>query len=117
MLLSVGRRRFTPDSSADYFHNYYEQQVLDQILRSNDRANQDPDFLSDVACVALNHLPPRYVRHDVDMTFFLSPVEMDEMSARVVQAVNNAVEYVTSREQERAEEADDNNDEPPEDSP
>lgn len=98
MLLSVGRRRYTPDSSADYIHNYYEHMVLEQILRSNDRANQDPDFLADVACVALNRLPARYVRHDVDMTFFLSPGELDDMVNNVVNAVNEAVNYVVSRD-------------------
>ncbi len=103
MLLSVGRRRYIPDSSEDYFHNYYEQMVLEQILRSNDRAKQDSDFLADVACVALNRLPPRYVRHDVDMTFFLSPDDLEEMINRVVGAVNDAISYVESREVEIAE--------------
>lgn len=102
MLLSVGRRRYTPDNSEDYIHNYYEHMVLEQILRSNDRANQDPDFLADVACVALNRLPARYVRHDVDMTFFLSPEEMDEMVNKVVNAVNEAVNYVVSRDTDSA---------------
>ena len=98
MLLSIGRKRYEPLSERDSIHNYYEQLVIDQILRSNDRAHSDTGFLADVACVALNRLPPRYVRHDVDMTFFLTPKEMDEMVERVVFAVNEAVTYVESRE-------------------
>ena len=98
MLLAVGRKRYEPLSERDSIHNYYEQMVIDQLLRSNDRANTDSEFLADVACVALNRLPPRYVRHDVDMTFFLTPAELDEMVERVVLAVNEAVDYVTSRE-------------------
>lgn len=92
--------KFTDLSSArESIHNYYELMVLDQLQRSSDRASSDPDFLADAACVALNHLPPRYVRHDVDMTFFLSPTEMEEMHDKVAHAVNKAVEYVETREQ------------------
>jgi hypothetical protein len=29
--------------------------------------SDNPELLSDVACVALNRLPPRYIRHIVDM--------------------------------------------------
>lgn len=98
MLLSVGRKRYEPNSARDSIHNYYEQMVIEQILRSNERSNSDTEFLADVACVALNRLPSRYVRHDVDMTFFLTPSEIDEMVDKVVHAVNEAVNYVNSRE-------------------
>ncbi|WNO11589.1 late competence development ComFB family protein [Teredinibacter sp. KSP-S5-2] len=101
MLLGIGRRRQRVDSSRDSVHNYYEHMVIEQILRANERANDDSDFLADIACVALNHLPPKYVRHDVDMTFFLTPDEQEEMLDRVAKAVNNAVNYVLSREQEK----------------
>ncbi len=98
MLLSVGRRRYRPDNSTDSVHNYYEQLVFEQILRSNDRANSDSEFLADVACVALNRLPARYVRHDVDMTFFMTPDELENISESVVKAVNDAIVYVESRD-------------------
>lgn len=98
MLLSVGRQRYQTDSSRDSVHNYYEQMVFDQLLRSCDRAKKDSEFLADVACVALNRLPARYVRHDVDMTFFMTPSEMEEMVNLVVKAVNEAISYVESRE-------------------
>lgn len=102
MLLSIGRKRYEALSERDSIHNYYEQMVIDQALRSNDRANEDSDFLADIACVALNRLTPRYVRHDVDMTFFLTPDELDDMVNKVVFAVNEAVEYVESREAENS---------------
>lgn len=101
MLLSVGRRRYRPENSADSVHNYYEQIVFEQILRSNDRANDDSEFFADVACVALNRLPPRYVRHDVDMTFFMTPDELDRMADNVVKAVNEAIDYVESRDSDK----------------
>ncbi|MFT5084563.1 MAG: competence protein ComFB [Lentisphaeria bacterium] len=99
MLLNVGRSRSISESTRDSVHNYYEHMVMEQLLRANDRANEDQEFFADVACVALNMLPSRYVRHDVDMTFFLSPDETEEMINRVVQAVNEAVDYVESREE------------------
>lgn len=67
------RSRNNPDtlvSTQDSVHNYYESLVIAQLLRASDRANEDAEFMADVTCVALNRLPPRYVRHDVDMTFF-----------------------------------------------
>ncbi|PCK09710.1 MAG: hypothetical protein COA42_02755 [Alteromonadaceae bacterium] len=104
MLLSVGRKRYQADSSRDSIHNYYEQMVLDQLTQTSERANEDADFLADTACVALNRLPPRYVRHDVDMTFFLSPDDLQKMVNSVADATNYAIEYVKSREAEKSNE-------------
>lgn len=98
MLLKIGRRRYEDKSERESIHNYYEQLVIEQIMRASDRALSDSEFLADVACVALNRLPPRYVRHDVDMTFFLTPDELENMSESVAIAVNEAVDYVVSRE-------------------
>ena len=57
-------------------HNYYERLVFEEVAR---RADGFPDFsndmLGDVACVALNRLPARYVRHDVDLMFYLTEQE------------------------------------------
>ena len=89
-------------TARDSVHNYYENLVIEQLLRANDRATQDAEFLADVTCVALNRLPPRYIRHDVDMTFFLSPQELDEINDKVARAVNDAVDYVMSRERPAA---------------
>ena len=98
MLFSAGRRRQEVTAGVDQVHNYYEHLVLDRITLTNERARIDVDFLSDVACVALNRLPPRYVRHDVDLTFFMSPVELKEMHDKVEDAVKQAIDYVTSRD-------------------
>lgn len=91
-------------SARESIHNYYEAMVFEQLNRASDRAASDPEFMADAACVALNRLPPRYVQHDVDMTFFLSPTEMDEMLNKVAHAVNEAVSYVEQREKQRTEE-------------
>lgn len=83
----------------DFIHNYYERLVLQEIFAQSTRVQDgDRDFLADVACVALNRMPPRYIRHDVDMTFFMSPQDMYEIEKKVVHAVTDAINYVESRE-------------------
>jgi hypothetical protein len=83
----------------DFIHNYYERLVLEDIFAQSTRVQDgDKDFLADVACVALNRMPPRYIRHDVDMTFFMSPQDMLEIEKKVANAVSDAINYVESRE-------------------
>jgi hypothetical protein len=62
----------------DQVHNYYERLVFEEVARrAQEPAHMDytADMLSDVACLALNRLPARYVRHDVDMMFYLTEQE------------------------------------------
>ncbi len=100
MLMSRPR---APSSHLDTssVHNYYERLVAEAITQSTPRALEDEDFLADVSCVALNHLPPRYIRHDVDMSFFMSPTEREETEQKVQQAVNHAIHFVVSHEKEK----------------
>jgi hypothetical protein len=111
MLLTSHRNRgrnFTSTAQdTTSVHNYYERLVTETIIKQDPRANTDYDFLADTSCVALNHLPPRYIRHDVDMSFYLSPVELDEIQKKVSQAVKHALEFVKSREQLRRNDDDD----------
>ncbi len=77
-------------------HNYYEQLVLDQLLKLTDSELRDEsdDFLSDIACVALNQLPPRYVRHNVDTAFYMTQEERQVIDQEVDKAVKKAIDYV-----------------------
>ncbi|GAB2197263.1 late competence development ComFB family protein [Sessilibacter sp. MAH4] len=84
-------------TALDSIHNYYEKLVIDEIRHQSERARLESDFLADVACVSLNHLPPRYIRYDVDMTFFLSPQEQKEIQDKVKTAVHEAITYVSLR--------------------
>lgn len=98
MWLNHGHPDDNIPTGLDTVHNYYERLVLDEIAQASDRAREDRDFFADVACVALNRLPPRYIRFDVDMTFFLSPVELQEILDKVQLAVSSAIDYVNSRD-------------------
>lgn len=100
MLLSAGRHRHETPTGVDTIHNYYEHLVLDEIFRISERARSDMEFLADCACVALNHLPPRYIRHDVDMTFFMSVQEQQEIAKKVGESCKKAIDYVTERSTE-----------------
>lgn len=73
--------------------NYYEHLVIEEIYQQFG-SSQDDNFISDVACIALNHLPPRYYRYDVDMAYYLSPIERQESVDKVKLAVKNAVEFM-----------------------
>lgn len=77
-------------------HNYYEQLVMEQLLTLTDTELQgeSDDFLSDIACVALNQLPPRYVRHNVDTAFYMTQEERQAMDQEVDKAVKKAIDYV-----------------------
>lgn len=62
----------------------------------------DADLLADVACVALNRLQPRYIRHEVDFTFYLSDKERADTVRHVAEAVEFAFGYVQARTAMRA---------------
>ena len=48
----------------------YTEEEVARRARAPEFAEFSADMLSDVACLCLNRLPPRYVRHDVDMMFY-----------------------------------------------
>lgn len=86
----------------DSIHNYYETLVVRELIQTfvEDIRNIDEDYLQDIACIALNMLPSRYVRHDVDMAFFLSTTERAEMDKSVKEAVLKAKDHVDNQEDE-----------------
>jgi hypothetical protein len=54
-------------------------------------------MLADVACVALNRLPPRYIRHIVDLSFYLTDRERLDNERAVDEAVHQAFQFVQAR--------------------
>ncbi len=79
-------------------HNYYERLIFEDVAR---RATEYPDFtmdmLADVACVALNRLPARYVRHDVDMMFYLTEQERHAIELSMDEVLKFAFDFVQER--------------------
>ena len=80
-------------------HNYYEHLVFDYINREliEQYPDHDEDFFLDVACYALTRLPSRYIRHDIDMIYYLAAGEQEAMEKQVAETLNSAAEFITSR--------------------
>ena len=55
-----------------------------------------------MACVALNRLPPRYIRHQVDYVFYLSERERGDSERQILEAVEYAFGFVQARTAMRA---------------
>ncbi|MGO8857506.1 MAG: late competence development ComFB family protein [Steroidobacteraceae bacterium] len=81
-------------------HNYHEKAIFRRVT---DRAGHYPDLvnrpelLADVACVALNRLPPRYIRSAIDMAFYMDDAELVQQQAAERKAVDFAFNFVRSR--------------------
>ena len=59
-------------------HNRHEKTVFAAVIAAAARypgVCHDPELLADVACVALNRMPPRYIRHSADLAFFTTEKE------------------------------------------
>ena len=78
-------------------HNFYEHLVIDYLQAEiiPQHTEQSTDFFLDVACYALTKLPSRYMRHEIDMAFYLESEERANMMAEVKKVVDVSVEYIT----------------------
>ncbi|QPF74772.1 late competence development ComFB family protein [Roseateles sp. DAIF2] len=86
-------------------YNHHEREVFAAVVEHAPRfpeLNKSADLLVDVACVALNRLPPRYIRHEVDFSFYLTEPERLEIDAAIKEAVSYAFNFVQARMQLRA---------------
>lgn len=79
-------------------HNYYERLVFEQVAQ---QAEAHPEFtadmLADVTCVALNRMPARYVRHDVDLMFYLTEHERQAIDHAMAEALAFGFSFVAQR--------------------
>jgi len=83
----------------DSVHNYYERYVYDEVLRATRSLAiaADANTLEDVACVALNRLPARYIRYDIDLAFYLTSAEREQMDQSIKDSVHFAIDFVQQR--------------------
>ena len=79
-------------------HNYYERLIFEKVaLFADAHPNFTTDMLCDVACVALNRLPARYVRHDVDLMFYLTETERNAIEQSMEEGIQFACKFVLAR--------------------
>ena len=89
-------------------YNHHEREVLAKVMELAEQytnLNLDSDTLCDIACVALNRLPPRYIRHEVDFSFYLTERERIEIDVAINEAVSYAYNFVEARTALRARSA------------
>jgi hypothetical protein len=79
---------------SDDVHNYYEKLVYQHFVALKLEESYNAEFIADLVCVVLNQLPTRYIRHEVDMAFYLPAHERFEMENDVKVAVAKALEFM-----------------------
>jgi hypothetical protein len=80
--------------------NYHEEAVFQSVTDTaydHPALADDPELLADVACVALNRIPARYIRNKVDMTFYMDDAERVKNDVMVRAAVHAAFRFVEAR--------------------
>lgn len=86
-------------SLTDQIQNYVESLVEEKIYEKLGR-DTDQDKLIDVACVALNQLPARYIRYAVDFVFYMPSEERKQLFDDVEQSVVDAIAYVEAHKRQ-----------------
>jgi len=81
-------------SLLDNIQNYYETLVIEALAKEVEGKDVSEDILTDVLCIAINHLPPRYIRHEVDMAYYTSPTERQELNDKAIKAVKDAFVFI-----------------------
>ena len=85
--------------------NFHERSVCDAVTTAATRypgVQNNDELLADVACVALNRMQPRYMRHEVDFSFYQSDRERSETDRQLSEAVEFAFGFVQARTAMRA---------------
>ena len=67
------------------------------IIKEIKGEEYDEDVLTDVLCIAINHLPPRYIRHEIDFLYYMSPIERQEIEEKAAKAIKDALAYIKDK--------------------
>lgn len=82
----------------DDIHNYYEKIVVEEIIKRQLDKQYNADVMADFCCTVLNQLPPRYIRFDIDMAFYLPVQERLHMEERVNTAIEVAISQIAKKQ-------------------
>lgn len=78
----------------DDIHNYYEQLILERVTLLKLEETKSVDYIADLCCLALNQVPPRYIRYEVDMAFYLPQSERQQMEMNVEHAIDKGLKFL-----------------------
>ena len=81
---------------SDQIQNYFENKVIQSINEIARPKGYTEEQMVDLACLALNNLPTRYFRHEVDLAFYMSAHEHEEIDTKVRMAVKDAILFIES---------------------
>ncbi|WP_438862765.1 late competence development ComFB family protein [Neptunicella sp.] len=81
----------------DDIHNYYEHLILERIQTLGLDKTKSSNYLADLCCLALNQVPPRYIRFEVDMSFYLPQNERQQMEMNVADAIDKAKKFLDQK--------------------
>ncbi|MFT5164505.1 MAG: hypothetical protein ACI9FJ_003107 [Alteromonadaceae bacterium] len=79
-------------------HNFYEHIVIERLGMMGLDTQKDANYIADLSCIVLNQLPPRYIRYQVDMAFYLPQHERIQMEIKVKDTVDRAIEYLDNKD-------------------
>lgn len=83
----------------DDIHNFYEKIVIEEIIKRKLDQHYNEDVMADFCCTVLNQLPPRYIRYDVDMAFYLPQSERLHMEQAVQTAIDVAITQIAKKKE------------------
>ena len=76
-------------------HNFYEHLVVEHITALG-LDETDQEYTADLICLTLNQLPPRYIRHEVDMVYYQPSSERQHMLMQVAEAVKKSMGFLAN---------------------
>jgi hypothetical protein len=82
----------------DDISNFYEHIMIERLAIMGVDKNKNSDYIADLSCIVLNNLPPRYIRYQVDMAFYLPQHERIEMEIKVKESIDRAMAYLDSKD-------------------
>ncbi|MGL4249702.1 MAG: late competence development ComFB family protein [Aeromonas sp.] len=78
-------------------HNFYEHLVLKEIEKQGLQEKLSSDQMADLCCLTLNQLPSHYIRHEVDMIYFLTDAKRTGMEKEVIESIKQALQKIQQR--------------------
>ncbi|MGB0937960.1 MAG: late competence development ComFB family protein [Colwellia sp.] len=76
---------------SDDIYNYNEKLVREYFTEKDFFLHYSADFIDDLFCIVLNKLPPRYIRHEVDISFYMPSQEREDLSQNIIKATEQAL--------------------------
>lgn len=81
-------------SVLDSIFNYNERLIVEEMAKQLVDDSCTEEQLSDIACLALNKVPAKYIKHSVDRAFYMSNDERAELESKVRDAVKEAIKFI-----------------------